>query len=139
MVRKCARIYHTLGDLHNFRLVDQQLCLAAYRDEELLLQVLQDDPSEPYSRVELATALFWLNRNLALAQERFGNRDSAIDRMDRALRISEEFRDLPVDPSVFSSGYELLILWLEEAQRHAEAAAVGARSQNLGADSSLDR
>jgi WD40 repeat protein len=124
MKRKISLVYHTSGDLHNFFLPDPQLCMAAYQSEERLLSELLDGADPPLTRAALASNLFWMNRNLALILRRGGESDKAIGRIDRALQVHEEFRDLPFPRQVVEDGYKTLIQWLRESEREAEVGAI---------------
>ena len=132
LTRKAARIYHASGDLHNFRLPDEQTCLDAYRAEEQLLAALPADSAGAWSELDLARSLFWLNRNSGLALDRWGRRDDAIERIDRALSIYEEDPDISVETDQVSRSYELLIQWLRENERNTDAEAVRERARTVG-------
>ncbi len=132
MTRQASQLYHISGDLHNFFQPDGQRCLDAYAAEEKLIEHLIDHPDEPQPRASLATSLFWLNRNLALAQQRFGAPDQAISRMETALGIAEEFSGLQVDPSTIENAYPTLAGWLEASGRAADAEKVRQRAHRSG-------
>ena len=132
LTRKAAQIYHASGDLHNFRTPDEQTCLDAYRAEEQLLEALPADPPGTWSELDLARCLFWLNRNSGLALDRWGRRNDAIIRMDKALSIHEEYPDISVDIDQASRNYELLMQWLRENGRDADAEAVRERARTAG-------
>ena len=99
------------------------------------MQTLLDQEDGLYSREDLASDLFWLNRNFGLALDQFGDHDAAIQRVDQALRVREEFPELNVGREPIQRSYEILIHWLKEAQREAEADDVRARFERLPAGS----
>jgi hypothetical protein len=112
LTRQVSLVFHSRGDLHNFQLPDPEACLEAYRAEEQLLEQLMSQSPAVFSRSDLATDLFWLNRNMALALDRFGHRPQAIDRMKQARRVVEEFPDLDVSAEVLAKVHESLADWL---------------------------
>lgn len=122
--RQASLLYHTSGDLHNFFHPSEQICMDAYAAEEKLIDHLINHPDQPQSRESLSTSLFWLNRNLAMAHWRFGAAEKAIERMEAAIGIAEEFPDLQIDQSTIKDTYPMLAGWLQEAGRIDEADAI---------------
>ena len=132
LARKLSLIYHASGDLHTFRAPDEQISFAAYLAEEKLLKSLLADPDAGLTRDELATSLFWMNRNFGLALDRSGDRAAAVERVDQALGVFEAYPIPTVDAAAVKQSYVTLIGWLEEVDRDTDAAAVRERARSAG-------
>jgi hypothetical protein len=114
ITRHASLLYHASGDLHNFHDRNRELCLQAYEAEEELLNQLLTHPYQPQPESSLATNLFWLHRNLALATQKFGDLTEASRRMKVAIDIADEFPNLQVEPEMIEDARTKWKHWLEQ-------------------------
>ena len=126
-LRQASMIHHSLGDLLNFFRPDGEACLQAYAEEQHLLDRLGRHPDQPRLARTSPAGCFGYDRNRALAHARIGDREVAIETMDRAVSTFEQFPGDYVDVPTLARAYDSLISWLNDGGRAAAADLVRRR------------